>query len=442
MALADRVNLGPLTTVFTPPAACSTAIFLNEKLGWRNQMCINDGQPITDNKDCWPGRARGFHSPGLYCPEGYTSACTASVVDGVTSTGWKTQYPLQEGETAVGCCPTGFRCGDLGSEGQTCVLRWGTLSMEQPTAKCKNGQMTDFGTMTFPSRKPDLFANMVQINWQASDRDESATTTTTSAETSATASDSDSTSGSASASRSNPNLVTITRTLSASLTTETLDSTGTKQEDTDTDKPAMGKGAVAGTVVGVIMFVILFPVGWLFRRNQQKKAAAQASPEAGDDSDSAVDPTRLLVGTETSRAPGSSAAGAPQQVYADYPTQEVPGDHKPYAAAVYSVSQLDDTKITPELPIHHEIHEVHAPGAHTIPELPGHSEVHEVHVLGAHTTPELPTEHPAYEIGGTVPTGPIHHSVNDAPWSPVAPFEVSATPVDPNRPAAGAAGGR
>ena len=191
-----------------------------------------------------------------------------------------------------------------------------------------------------------------------------------------------------------------------------------------------------------MIFVLFFPIGWLFRRRQQKKNAAEASPEAGDDSDSAADPTKSLVGTATSRAPGSSAAGMAQPVYADYPPQEVAGDYKPYAAGVYSVSQLDDTKVTPELPIHHEIHEVHAPGAHTIPELPGHNEVHEVHVPGAHTTPELPTERPAYEVAGTVPKGPIHHSVNDAPWSPVDPFEVSATPVDPNRRGSGAAGGR
>ncbi|KAK3956623.1 hypothetical protein QBC32DRAFT_366757 [Pseudoneurospora amorphoporcata] len=243
--------------------------------------------------------------------------------------------------------------------------------MALPTAKCKGGQMTDFGTMTFPSRKPDLFAGMIQINWKASDRDESATTTTTSSKTLATASNSDSTSGSASASRSNPDLVTIMRT------------------------PAMSKGAVAGTVVGVMVFVLFFPIGWLFRRNQRKKATAAASPESGNDSDSAADPTRSLVGTAASRPPGSSAAGTAQPVYADYPTEEVPGDYKPYAAAVYSVSQLDDTKVTPELPIHHEIHEVHAPGPNTIPELPGHSEVHEVHVAGAHTTPKLPTEPPA-----------------------------------------------
>lgn len=439
MALADRINLGPLTTVFSAPAACSTAIMENNKLGWRNQLCVDDGKSITDNKECWPGTRRGFHSPGLYCPEGYTSACTASAVGGVTSTGWKAQYALEDGETAIGCCPTGYRCGDLGSQGQTCLLRWGTTSMEQPTAKCKSGQLTDFGTMTFPGSNPQIYAGMIQINWKASDRDESATTTTTSAKSSITTTNSDSTSGSASASRSNPDLVTITRTVSGSLTTETLDSTGVKQEDTE-DKPAMGKGAVAGTVVGVMIFVLFFPIGWLFRRRKQKKAAAEVSPEGGDDSDSAADPTRSLVGMAGARAPGSSTAEKPHPVYADYPVHEAPGDT--YGGGVYSVSQLEDTKTTSELPIHHEIHEVPAPGANTLPELPRHNELHEVHVPGAHTTPELPTERPAYEVAGTVPKGPIHHSVNDAPWSPVDPFEVSATPVDPNRPGTGAAGGR
>ena len=455
----DRVNLGPLTTVFSAPVACSTAIFQDSKLGWRNQICQDDGKSITNNKECFPAKeSRGFYSPGLYCPEGYTTGCTASANDGVTSTGWKADYPLKDGETAVGCCPTGFRCGDLGTDGQTCVLRWGTLSMEQPTAKCKNGELTDFGTMTFPSQKPNLFAGMIQINWMASDKDESSTitTTTTSAKkTTTTASNSDSTSvsasasASASASRSDPDLLTVTRTVSGSLTTETLDNTaekiaGDKQEDTD--KPAMTKGAVVGTVVGVMVFVLFFPIGWLFRRNKQKKDAAGASPEDGDDSDSAADPTRSLVGgvgMAAAKAPGSSASsGKPHPSYADYPVHEIPGDQGRYAAGVYSLSQLEDTKLKAEMPITHEIHEVHAPGANTTTELPSKSEIYEVHVPGARTTPEMPTEQPAYEVAGNLPKSPVHHSVNDAPWSPVDPFEVSATPVDPNRPGFGAPGGK
>ncbi|KAK3399912.1 hypothetical protein B0T20DRAFT_452063 [Sordaria brevicollis] len=269
--------------------------------------------------------------------------------------------------------------------------------MEQPTAKCKNGQLTDFGTMTFPGSNPQIYAGMIQINWKASDRDESATTTTTSAKSSITASNSDSTSGSASASRSSPDLVTITRTVSGSLTTETLDGTAVeKQEDKEEDKPAMGKGAVAGTVVGVMIFILFFPVGWLFRRRKQKKDAAQASPEGGDDSDTGVDPTRSLVGMAGAKPPGSSPAEKSHPAYADYPVHEAPGDT--YGGGVYSVTQLDDTKVKAELPIQHEIHEVPAPGATNLPELPHHNAIHEVHVPGAHATPELPTERPAYEV--------------------------------------------
>ncbi len=70
---------------------------------------------VEDDLSCWPpvltqivGTPRhpflglGFYSPGLACPTGYTTACTAEYGQ---RAGWDIQYPLVADETAIGCCP-------------------------------------------------------------------------------------------------------------------------------------------------------------------------------------------------------------------------------------------------------------------------------------------------------------------------------------------------
>lgn len=72
---------------------------------------------IEDAITCWPPTSKGaptpivspggwegygFYSPGLVCPAGYTSACTAT--EGGHSD-WDVQFSMTQGETAVGCCP-------------------------------------------------------------------------------------------------------------------------------------------------------------------------------------------------------------------------------------------------------------------------------------------------------------------------------------------------
>lgn len=119
---ASRTVLAPLTTVFTPAATCSSYV-ANGILAptvdyWQAQAC-SDGAPV-DALPCWPPalvqtsiplHGRGFYSPGLSCPAGYTSACTAAQsTNGSPSplalgTSFVFQYPLTAGETAIGCCP-------------------------------------------------------------------------------------------------------------------------------------------------------------------------------------------------------------------------------------------------------------------------------------------------------------------------------------------------
>lgn len=111
---ATRNILGPLTTVFTAPQECDFAgIISSQTSAYRGQACIADH--LIDASTCWPQTTSaaplkspplngwGFYSPGISCPAGYTSACSATQG---SSTGWEMQFPMDERETAVGCCPT------------------------------------------------------------------------------------------------------------------------------------------------------------------------------------------------------------------------------------------------------------------------------------------------------------------------------------------------
>ena len=118
--------LGPLTTVFTPPPACTVAVMNCNtcNIGWLAQTCYSSNsaqQNASGEPSCWPSQTStrhgtlagyGFYSPGLVCPSGYTTACAAAgtaktAVPGLAGgTVFPFQYSLFPGETAVGCCPT------------------------------------------------------------------------------------------------------------------------------------------------------------------------------------------------------------------------------------------------------------------------------------------------------------------------------------------------
>lgn len=199
--------LGPLTTTWTMPESCS--VFMPPcstcDQGFRGQSCnAVSGGRVQDNTACWPPVKKGvasptwpfvgwgFYSPGLACPAGYTTACTA--VYGQRPE-WDTQFTLVSSETAVGCCPTGFSCAN--NNGNTCIAT--ATSTAIPTAFCDGTDLTDSATETFPTvvtitqtdtasgevqvststRTMMLFAPMFQLNFQASDLPASTTASTT-----------------------------------------------------------------------------------------------------------------------------------------------------------------------------------------------------------------------------------------------------------------------
>lgn len=115
---AKGTLLGPLTTTWTMPASCSVLYpaeaGTSTVIGYRGQSC-NQGGYILDNSHCWPPRKDGvadaspgflgwgFYSPGVVCPAGYVTACTAVWQQ---RPDWDIQFSLFTGETAIGCCPT------------------------------------------------------------------------------------------------------------------------------------------------------------------------------------------------------------------------------------------------------------------------------------------------------------------------------------------------
>ncbi|KAH8678453.1 hypothetical protein BX600DRAFT_507398 [Xylariales sp. PMI_506] len=195
MSTASRTLLGPLTTTFTPPASCTIAWFGGVTSGTAQAWVAQDCHPVTDyvNEDdlaCWPtptsgaytpstsprvwANGWGFYSPGLICPSGYSSACSATAAG---TSDFSMQFPLTAGETAIGCCPSGYGCSYT-ADSQTCVatVTTGTLAI----GSCSGSQ----DSIAFQGSIPDAYvvgestetitavlmsAPLFQLNFQASD---------------------------------------------------------------------------------------------------------------------------------------------------------------------------------------------------------------------------------------------------------------------------------
>ncbi|KAL7938640.1 hypothetical protein V8C35DRAFT_288748 [Trichoderma chlorosporum] len=203
--------LGPLTTTWTMPETCS--IYMPPCAtcgqGFRAQSCnaISGGR-VQDNTACWPPATQGvsspgwpfegwgFYSPGIVCPAGYVTACTA--VYGQRPQ-WDTQFTLVSSETAVGCCPSGFTCANI--NGNTCTQT--AISTSISTAFCDGTKLTSAATWIFPEvvtvTQTDtassvdvetstvtmvLYAPMFQLNFQSTDLPASTTATRTTLSTS------------------------------------------------------------------------------------------------------------------------------------------------------------------------------------------------------------------------------------------------------------------
>lgn len=191
---ATRNVLGPLTTVFTPDPTCVTPMAGYCKsqscVAWEGQVCTalprwNNTFGAMDQSSCWPPYTSGavttdvavtgylggwgFYSPGLSCPAGSTSACTATA-DNPTGGDFTFQFPLTAGETAVGCCPTSFSCMLDAMGRNTCQRTVRSTLFEVVT--CGGGLAPGTALKTWAATYTtclSIYAPLIQINWRAAD---------------------------------------------------------------------------------------------------------------------------------------------------------------------------------------------------------------------------------------------------------------------------------
>ncbi|KHN97379.1 uncharacterized protein MAM_04976 [Metarhizium album ARSEF 1941] len=145
------INLGALTTTFTPPDDCTSLTaryYVSDEpktyrlnygftCGGSEAQGVLYGRPMA-KPTCFPSSfAPAFtcefelsdmvtpypvYSPGLVCPHGYGPSCTISrpaatpPLDAANTTSYSNraersiQRMLKAGETAIGCCPSGYVC--------------------------------------------------------------------------------------------------------------------------------------------------------------------------------------------------------------------------------------------------------------------------------------------------------------------------------------------
>ncbi|KAF2210568.1 hypothetical protein CERZMDRAFT_85903 [Cercospora zeae-maydis SCOH1-5] len=132
-------NLGPLTTVFTPPASCNTPVatnlFVQARTSW-GYDCAWTRTADIPRSDCYPsytapdpsaiaggdnnflpGEQKFYYSPGYSCPAGWQAATTISRPAAPTVGIWnQAQGPLALVDvpgTQVVCCPNAWTLGGL-----------------------------------------------------------------------------------------------------------------------------------------------------------------------------------------------------------------------------------------------------------------------------------------------------------------------------------------
>ncbi|KAL5615349.1 hypothetical protein BROUX41_005397 [Berkeleyomyces rouxiae] len=303
----ERNILGPLTTTFTPPASC-TSLFGECSTclqGWRAQVCLETKQ--IENTDCWPGTSQGaasatqplqgwgFYSPGIVCPAGHYSACSATA--GSTS-GWEVQFSMIAGETAVGCCPEGYSCtADLANGvAQTCIQynTMGTLS----TLSCEGASTITGSTVLSNYDYFTAYAPLIQINWRDVDVGKTGGATQTVSDASGSRASAKATGTGTAANTATPLIVAEGATAS-------------------TSSNGLSTSAVVGITVAVSIGVILTALiagCLLWRRRRRHQPGGTKGPQELDGSSMAVGGMASNTSSPISAVSSSAMGGKMQEM--------------------------------------------------------------------------------------------------------------------------------
>ncbi|KAI9163633.1 hypothetical protein HJFPF1_05254 [Paramyrothecium foliicola] len=305
------VLIGALTTAWSIPQSCTVNfVVCSTCIGlYQGQKCLAEPDPnngdsqLQDNYECWPPRNTrvnrppshplvgwGFYSPGLACPTGYVSACTAEYD---RRPEWDIQFNLRPSETAIGCCPEGFTCTNR--FGNTC-MQVATDGMEVLTATCSGTNMAGSAMATLSSdtititdsassetvteRTYTMWAPMFQLNFQSTDVE-----TTTS-------------SGPRPGSTQKPPAGSTSEPTAASTTSEPLPSS-----DSQTSSGGLSTGAAAGIGAGVAVAAIaaLLLIAFLIWRRRRRHRESRLHGSSGSS------------GPEKHASPGAANGGYVRQ---------------------------------------------------------------------------------------------------------------------------------
>ncbi|KAI9894613.1 MAG: hypothetical protein M1814_001968 [Vezdaea aestivalis] len=220
-----------LTSFFSPPAPCATLTTFGSE--------TTDILRYAPAADCKPaGLDRmSFYSPGI-CPSGYASNAVATS-DLLT--------PLKSDESAIACCPTGFKVSTDGYEAHGAPLYWCYSTLNTPTTIIS---VASTGappvTTTIDPKGLVVQAEAVKIRYGSSDDAALASARSESARARETSSFLTSTTG------------TSTSQSSSSTPSRTFSSTSSSASATSTpSRPNFPRGATAGVSVVAALFLSL-----------------------------------------------------------------------------------------------------------------------------------------------------------------------------------------
>ncbi|ETS80911.1 hypothetical protein PFICI_08440 [Pestalotiopsis fici W106-1] len=266
----------------------------------------------------------GFYSPGIACPQGYTTAAMATAGG---STGWGLEYSLTDGETAAACCPTGFTPSSIetfNTYAATCVNLATSTSFS--TVVCNSGSFEDFSLLELPNddmKTFTVYAPLYQLNFQASDLPQ--TTESESEPTSSEDGASPSSTGLAipletgsSTTTSDPVASLIPSSLRSSVTSS---ATSTAAAASSTPGSGMSTGAKVGIGVGVgVGVVILLVAAFFFGRARRK----DKNPVTEDGKSTAALSIPKLEGPDRKNSLRAELGGAEISELEGKNTQELP----------------------------------------------------------------------------------------------------------------------
>ncbi|KAK4207565.1 hypothetical protein QBC37DRAFT_487421 [Rhypophila decipiens] len=264
----DWENIGPLTTVFSPPPLCATkTFFYDEDTGIERYIWKDECFPPMTTTGLPGGLFRRYFSPGL-CPSGWYNAQDYSTM-------FHGGPSLVSGESVAICCPSGYMPTFWPITGPRSTIGVCESALQSKvTAICDDCTGVTVLDTTNPVNGKHMTASegTLMIRWQASDLPILSAAPAGSSPTRAPSTTSD-------------NQASSTGSKRTSATRSDEPSTGSTQIGSGNhDNPPTGlstaaKAGIGGGIAALVILAILVLAIYLLRRKKQKKIARTVSQD-------------------------------------------------------------------------------------------------------------------------------------------------------------------